>query len=186
MTEKQRELVEENKGLAYKIAGKMFNTRLPFDFDDVVQIAFLWMCRAAVAYKEEVGAKFSTYSWVAMDRGIKRAIKQHYYHNARVTCYLDDFANDNEGLKKIDIMTDGIDYAEIAEIHTALEKAMEKESSRNKDIFAKSINGMFDREIGEGMNITFQRVDQIKKRIRKKFTEEYEDNEVSNAKDNSD
>lgn len=72
MTEEQQRLVEENKGLVYKIVEQTYKGI--YEFDDMIQVGFVGLCLSAIGFQPEKGVAFSTYAVPC----IKKKIWQHH------------------------------------------------------------------------------------------------------------
>lgn len=82
MTKEQQKLVESNIKLAYKFATQYKNS-YTCEFDDLVQIASVGLCKAAITYDPSKNYKFSTYAYVTMRNEIlqlkrKKRIEDNY------------------------------------------------------------------------------------------------------------
>ena len=79
LTDEQRELVRSNLKLAHG-AVKQFNARERLghflEFDDIVQIACLALCKAAARHNSQRG-KFSTYAYNVIKNAFTDEIKKH-------------------------------------------------------------------------------------------------------------
>ena len=64
------ELVENNMGLVYSIAGKMMNRR--YEMEDIVQIGAMGLVKAVRKFDESYGVQFSTYAVPMIIGEIKR------------------------------------------------------------------------------------------------------------------
>ena len=77
MTDEQKSLVEENLPLVLFIIARHYkNTRELGDFDDVVQIGCVGLCKAAATYNPESGHRFSTYAGRCIRNEIKMALRE--------------------------------------------------------------------------------------------------------------
>lgn len=61
LTPKQKQMVEDNIGLAYGTAWKMV-TKSPLELDDILSICFLGLIKAAQKFDPSKGFAFSTYA----------------------------------------------------------------------------------------------------------------------------
>lgn len=66
LTDKQRELVEKNIGLAKKRSFSWFK-RTGIEKDDCLGIAYIGLCKAAMKWDENRGGKLSTFVYVCID-----------------------------------------------------------------------------------------------------------------------
>lgn len=63
-----KELVENNMGIAYSIAQKLFyGNRRIIEYDDLVEICLLALVEASKKFKDNHGAKFSTYAYIVIN-----------------------------------------------------------------------------------------------------------------------
>lgn len=78
LTEEQQQLVEENIGLAYDRASKLFDKYSSYNFgmekDDYISSAMVGLCYAARSYNPNSGYKFSTYAVRSINQKIKDCI----------------------------------------------------------------------------------------------------------------
>ena len=61
LTPEQRQMVEDNIGLAYSTALKMV-TRSPLEYDDILSVCFLGLIKAVQKFDPSKGFAFSTYA----------------------------------------------------------------------------------------------------------------------------
>ena len=61
LTPEQSQMVEENMGLAYHMAGKL-TPKSPIDHDEIVSICLLALVKAALSYDPTKGFAFTTYA----------------------------------------------------------------------------------------------------------------------------
>lgn len=75
LTPVQRELVNKNKNMAFRLAGKYYLiSGKRVDLEDVEQMALEGLCKAALKFNPDGGLKFSTYAYKAIINTILRAI----------------------------------------------------------------------------------------------------------------
>lgn len=81
MTEEQRKLAEENIDLAFRVL-RYKARRLPsykaigIEADDILEIAFLALCKAAMTFDADKGYKFSTWFTAVFDNEVKLEIRK--------------------------------------------------------------------------------------------------------------
>lgn len=71
LTDEQKQLVEDNMRLVYKVATEVYQG--VYEYDDLVQMGSLGLCLAAIDYDPDKGVAFSTFATTC----IKRAIFRH-------------------------------------------------------------------------------------------------------------
>jgi RNA polymerase sigma factor (sigma-70 family) len=78
LTPKQRKLVDQNRGLVYKLVHRLYPTSpLAQRFgteEDMLQEGMVCLCRAAKTYDPKQGVKFGTFAWKSIQAGIWRPI----------------------------------------------------------------------------------------------------------------
>ena len=100
MTKEQQKLVESNIKLAYKFATQYKNS-YTCEFDDLVQIASVGLCKAAITYDPSKNYKFSTYAYVIMRNEMlqlkrKKRIEDNYSVLSLDSESYSDTTNDTE------------------------------------------------------------------------------------------
>lgn len=73
LTNEQRQLVQDNLGLAYKFAESYRWSPHRLDHEEVVQQALLGLCHAAKKYNPDRG-KFSPFAWRQMQIDMKKLV----------------------------------------------------------------------------------------------------------------
>jgi RNA polymerase sigma factor (sigma-70 family) len=138
LTESQRELVEENIGLAYGAFIKYQSKRLLFfvDEDDLVQIASLALCNAAIRYIPGK-AVFSTYAYKAIRNAfadtIRLYMKKSRIENVYEMCSYEEVC---------DSIKDCSDVIGDTSLATDVEIALENAKSRYKGVALKGIDAL--------------------------------------------
>ena len=75
----EEELILNNLGLAYMVANKYKNkVGYYYEFEDVLQICYEGLVRAAKNYDDSRGVAFSTYACNVMQNHISNVIKHIY------------------------------------------------------------------------------------------------------------
>lgn len=83
LTDEQRLLVQDNRGLVYPVANRYKARIRSGELDDMLQDGFCGLCRAAQLFDPERGFKFSTYAtgWIwskiAAGRRLRRGTKRN-------------------------------------------------------------------------------------------------------------
>lgn len=109
LTEKQKELVEANMGLAYYCAHQMKN--IPIELEDRISLALFGLVKAAGHYRPETGTKFSTYAIQAMQNEIKMQLRRDSKHFGVISLsYPIGDENHREGTLE-DMVPDKRDYS---------------------------------------------------------------------------
>lgn len=93
ITEKQRELIENNIGLA-KYTAKKFHT-MHLEMDDIYSAAYLGLIKAAEKFDEGRAISFSTFAIRVMENEIKMLWRRERKYDT--LCYLDTPMNTDQG-----------------------------------------------------------------------------------------
>lgn len=93
MTKQQRELIENNIGLA-KYTAKKFHT-MPLEMDDIYSAAYLGLVKAAEKFDEGRAVSFSTFACRVMENEIKMLWRREKKYDT--LCYLDASIDADQG-----------------------------------------------------------------------------------------
>lgn len=105
LTPEQKQMVEDNIGLAYYAANKFNKTFTWLEYEEILATCFLALTKAAKGYDPKQ-AKFSTYAMTAMYREAKRELIEK--NQQAPVYYLEDITNaDGEKGTWQEIFTDG-------------------------------------------------------------------------------
>ena len=154
--------------------------RNKYEFDDVLQVAYLGLVKAAKAFDENKNNKFSTYA-IATIRGvlINFVSRDKKYNSSRGTPHnlvMASYEAEREnGSLESRIGTDNFEDRLI--IRSDLNKAIKEFSVKEKQVLKLYfINDLYQSEIAEIINTSQNQVSRIKKRIVKKLKDSLEFN----------
>lgn len=149
----------DNMNLARFVANKYMNFGL--EYDDLQQMAFEGLVRAATRFDKNKGYAFSTYAFHCMDNEIKR----HFEKKRICTESLDEQIKDDLTLSYfVEDETDTFGEIETKEvIANALKELNDREKFVINSFYLKEPHMKRD-EIAKALNVCPQRVSQILKR----------------------
>lgn len=133
LNEEQKKLVEENHNLIYSFL-KYRNLSLNA-VEDWYGTAAIGLCKAAMAFDDSRGLKFSTLAYVCMERAVD-CVKRKEKKNVKVSISLDEkIATNFDGVIPLSQMIpDPSDTFQSIYINDAVEKALKKLSDRDAAI----------------------------------------------------
>ena len=120
LTDKQRKLVEENISLV-RFAINKYICSTPFEYDDMVSIGYIGLCKAAARFNATKNHTFSTYATKVICRTIWREYKyatRQKRGGLEVPISLNDAIGDN--LECMDILIDNSVNVEFDAINKAV------------------------------------------------------------------
>lgn len=168
MTDKQRELAEQNHNLIYD-----FMRKRNLDEEEYYGIVAIGLCKAATNYNHKKG-EFSTLAYKCMDNEVAGHLK---YINGKTKIPSDRIfsynilLNEDESESYIDIMLGSdFDTFKAAEKNIEYANFFKKLNDREKFIIKCFENGLNQTEIANGLNITQQAIYRNVKRIRNKWS----------------
>lgn len=169
MTEKEKRLVEENHNLIY-----FYLNRHNLDAEEFYDIAAIGLIEAARTYKEEK-ANFSTYAVFCIGNEIKTEYKKRTLKReipkSLIMSESQAIGNlENTYLTKIKSKTENLEEKICTE--DLIKKTMRKLDDRKKKIMIMLIDGYKMSDIAKELNVSHQRVQQIRKDIKKVMLEE--------------
>ena len=155
LTEKQKQLVEENINLAYSFANQNYTkVALIYDYDEVLSICFESLTRASIYYSEDKNIKFSTFAYKCMKRNLFEMYnKELEKHKSLGVISIDQFRTEDE-FSLLDILASDVDIEAQILINDKIEhlyKATEKLSKELKTIILLRLDNKTFEEIA---NIT--------------------------------
>lgn len=159
-------LVLDNMNLARFVAKKYMNTGI--EYDDLQQMAFEGLVRAAARFDVSKGYAFSTYACRCIENGIKR-----YFEKKRISAEsLDEPIKENLSLS--DFVEDGVDLFDEIETKEVIANAMNVLNDKERFV----VNSFYLKEphvkrveIAKALNVCPQRVSQILRSALKKIRE---------------
>jgi RNA polymerase sigma factor (sigma-70 family) len=75
----RNKLIVENVGLAKKLTSKCHATKKYHEYDDLLQVAYVGLIKAADGYTPSSGAKFSTYAYKIIERRLTNYVMRDSY-----------------------------------------------------------------------------------------------------------
>ena len=87
MTPEQQKLVESNINLVYSYAHKYKNNYL-IEFEDLIQIASVGLCKAVMSFDESRGIRLSTYAFRVIHNEVLMTIRQRTIESSQNIAYL--------------------------------------------------------------------------------------------------
>ena len=96
LTDKQRQIVVDNLGLAH-YAANHFNINYYYDHEEVIAISYYGLVLAVLGFDPEKGVKFSTYAVKSIKRTLYRELTYRYKTQIYDPAYLEDIALDIDG-----------------------------------------------------------------------------------------
>lgn len=169
LNEQQKELAEKNHNIIYWIAKKH-----GLDIEEYYGDLAIALCKAAYHYDESTGYTFTTYAQKCLENRIKdlaRMKKQTIEGNEEVVS-LDSICYTDDGLPIAleDTVVSNTESFESAIINKISLKNFAKSlDNREKHILKELLLGKTQQQIAEGLQLSNQRVNQIIKKIRKKY-----------------
>lgn len=88
MTLEQQKLVESNINLVYSYAHK-YKDKFRIEFDDLIQIASVGLCKAVMSFDESRGIKLSTYAFRVIHNEVLTTIRKPTIESSQNIAYLD-------------------------------------------------------------------------------------------------
>lgn len=131
LTVAQAEMVEKNHKLIYG-----FLKKRNLSEDDWYGVAALGLCKAAMAFKPDRGAKFSVLAYTCMDNEVRMEMRKDR-KLVPVVVSLDDECsslNGDDCGTVADKIADTEDFRRSVEIRMAIDQAMQTQSDRNREI----------------------------------------------------
>jgi len=169
LTQKEKELVEENYGLIFSFL-KKYN----YSQEDWYDIAAIGLCKAAHSFNPEKGYKFSTYAYKIMRNAIAYELRSTYaekYIPEEAIVSYDNliFSSDEEESTYLDILPDSYNLEEEAICLSEYNLFFNQLPERNKQLLSLSEEGYTLSEIATLFQCSFQRVAQLKQVLKEQF-----------------
>jgi RNA polymerase sporulation-specific sigma factor len=129
----------EHLGIARSLAlqfHKNLDVRNKYELDDLFQIAYIGLLKAARKFVETKKVKFSTYAYMLVKYEITHTIRDDRFYpckdrKQRIFSNVDSLDKnysifDNTKIKRVDTLTDNIDFTENIVLHLAVDKLSEE------------------------------------------------------------
>lgn len=174
LNDTQRKLVEDNHNLIYSY---LHSHNLSLDaIEDWYGTAAIGLCKAALVYDENRGAKFSTLAYICMDREVKLIMRKSK-RSVRATMSLDaELTSGDGGCYLTDLVADPYDFTSTIFINDAIRIATEGLSSRDKTIIHMIVDlGMSQKKISDQFGISQAMVSRIYKKYMGKIRDYFND-----------
>lgn len=159
-------LVEDNIKLAHYVARKYMNS-LPVEYEDLFQQCCVGLVRAAKAYKEDSGSKFTTYAVACMENEMRMIYKKKFKEYGKIACSLESEVKLPSGnvVELSELLIDENSNFEEALINNdTLERLMNILSSREREIVIQNYILDYDQmKISRLMGCTSSNVSRILK-----------------------
>lgn len=163
LNEDQKKLVEDNHNLIYSFL-KYRNLSLN-SVEDWYGTAAIGLCKAAIAFDDSRGLKFSTLAYVCMEREIQ-AVKRREKKDVDISFSLDEEVTTEVG-KKVplsQIIPDNSDTLQSIHINDAVERALKKLSDRDASVIDMIISqDMSQTNVGTRFGVSRANVNRIYK-----------------------
>ena len=128
----QRKLVEDNHNLIYSF----LNSRhLSLDsVEDWYGTAAIGLCKAALAFDESRGVKFTTLAYICMDNEVRLTLGKNRKNVTAVASVDDEIVADDSGCFLTDVIPDKRDFYYPVYLNDAIEIATRSLNDRDKQI----------------------------------------------------
>ena len=170
LTEKQRNLIEENHSLIYG-----YLNRKNLEVDDYYDIVAIGLCKAAKNYDLEVG-EFSTFAYKCMNNEVKNYltyIKGVKKVPEELVMSYDISLNESDDSMSNAVIRDDVEVEDIL-IHFDYEKFKNNNLNARERLIIKYLeNGFKQSYIAEELNFTQQYISSVIKNIKKKWNDFY-------------
>lgn len=175
LTEDQRKLVEDNRGIAYLTAYRMVNQKQvpPQLTEDAVQEAMIGLMQAAQAYEPERGLAFSTLaSCCCRNRVLTAMYMLRKQCRAESETSLDEQTRDGEGRRLYMLVAENDTEAEAVDwLGDMVRETLGSEKAHWAKMLIENANGSPMHEIAKARGVTRQNVCTQINRARKKLQE---------------
>jgi RNA polymerase sporulation-specific sigma factor len=165
--------VTEHMGLAKVIVNKIYpRIQSKYEYEDILQIAYLGLTKAANKYDESKGCKFSTYAYRLICgeifMNVSRDKRFNIARGKALDSYVLSFEQEYETGSVSNLVGNSFEDDLVGEMELAemCNKLSEKEKAVFKLYF---INDLPQKTIGEIINTTQAQVSRLKRRIVKKL-----------------
>lgn len=167
LNEHQQELAEKNHDLIY-----WFAKSRKLDLEEYYGELAIELCKAAYHYAEGTGYSFSTFAVKCMDNRLKRLyqIKKRTFEDNEEVLSLDYvyYADDDTPYTLGDIVQDDTKNVEQSTLDKIESESISNSlNEREKYIINSLFIGKTQRQIADEIGVSYQRVHQIVKKIRK-------------------
>ena len=167
LNNKQRKLVEENHNLIYS-----FLNSHCLSIDSVADwygTAAIGLCKAALAFDESRGAKFSTLAYICMENEIRQTLRKSCKNIEAVISFDYEINATNDNCRLADIIPDNRDCYFSIYLNDAVKNATNDLSDRDKKILDMVINeGMTNSDVAIKFGLSQPTVSRIRIRFLKK------------------
>ena len=166
LNDAQRDFVEKNFNLCYECAHRHIRNnetlyRYGWDFDDLVSLASLALCRAAEVFDPSKGYKFTTLFFRIWNNAVAFEVRRMFslkrYNPAGVLSY-DRIVNDETGATYLDMIESDDDTPETAVIRNEsrqkLNQFISELSGTQEKVFYLYHSGMKQKEVSSAMGIS--------------------------------
>lgn len=166
--------VTEHLGLAQKIAWNIYpKVHKKYEFEDILQVAYVGLTKAGKNFDESKGIKFSSYAFATIKGELIRFISDDKKYNISrgmqhgITILSYEFENENGCLRN---KIGANEFEEKLIMRETLNQAISQLSKQEKKIFKLYfIDELTQKQIGEICGIFQNQVARVKKRISKKM-----------------
>lgn len=175
LTDAQRVLVEEHRGLVYACVRDCFAPAIYAlaEPEDVIQTGMMGLIRAALGYSPDRHIRFATYAWTCI-RNYIHTWRQHLLHRSRnpelIPLSLDRIIYAGSLLTLGDVLPSREDVEAVAQAHLELylmRRAAEGAGlARQYDMLLRHAGGETMAEIGRSLGVSKQAVDKGMRRAR--------------------
>lgn len=166
LTDSERQLVMENKGLVYTVVYRMVRAGklLPSLIDDAVSEGMYGLMRAAVFYDQSRGNQFSTLAVTCIHRQIVNFIEKEINQTKFIAVSLDEPITDRSGKDLTDSLpsNDDVERDAVEWLTEAVELISQNHpKAMHIDTLMEYVNGRNIREIAEERGVSKQRIQAI-------------------------
>jgi RNA polymerase sigma factor (sigma-70 family) len=165
MTEEQKKLAEDNHGLIF-----YFLTKRDLPIDEFYGLAAIGLCKAAISYNGKY--KFSTFAYKCISNEVGHYLyleKMQKRKPKQPPLYIDAVPN-NDVKNSIACAIGGtMDVEEIVASNEAVKTISRHFDGRERILVSMKMSGHNEREISEKLKMTYQNVNLIKKKLRRKI-----------------